>query len=452
MYRLVLILLLIASYAPAEMKDPVVCKADPKQSYALFVPSNYSTNKTWPILYCYDARGHGKLFGEIFTQAAEKYGWIVASSNNTRSDDLTWPNFEAIKALWNDTHMQLAINDKRVYVAGFSGCSRIAWNVGYAYPKIVAGVIGCSGGNHESHPPAKDVPFVYFSTAGTRDFNYPEMVDLNAKLEKLGLPHVLAFFDGDHDWPPPELATQAIEWMEVRAMKSGLRDKDNQILNELYDKRMKAAATKQACDAEIDYRTISDDFSGMIDTSPVAAKLKTLEHSDDVKKEKKLRDHIQDEAKQYLMDLLATLKDFEATNGAMPAMADLQKRMRIHELLDRVKKQGDSEEGLAAQRMLEAAFVHLSFYLPMDFIERKDSARGFLALNLAEEIHNDSPRVWMYRTRLYALSGDKTKAVECLQKAVVLGFSDPKILENDPNLASLHNEPRYQAIVTKLTN
>src|SRR5262249_39464041 len=180
----------------------------------------YTPKQQWPILYCYDAREHGRFPTELFQEVAEKYGYIIASSNNTRSDDPTWPNFDAMKAVWNDTHNHFQINPKRVYASGFSGGARLAWGLGYILPGEVTGVIGCSGGYHPDKPPTKDTPFIYFGTAGNLDFNYPEMVALDQTLEQLGIPHGLAIFNGTHNWPTNEVATQTLEWMDLQAIKS----------------------------------------------------------------------------------------------------------------------------------------------------------------------------------------------------------------------------------------
>src|SRR6185503_8624071 len=57
--------------------EKVVCRADPAQSYALYLPSNYDPSRQWPILYGFDPGARGRLPVTQFKDAAEKYGWIV---------------------------------------------------------------------------------------------------------------------------------------------------------------------------------------------------------------------------------------------------------------------------------------------------------------------------------------------------------------------------------------
>ncbi|HBL31171.1 MAG TPA: hypothetical protein DD490_30460, partial [Acidobacteria bacterium] len=63
----------------------------------------------------------------------------------------------------------------------------------------------------------------FFGTVGTRDFNYYEMLDLEKKLTALSLPFRIDVFSGDHDWPPSDLAARGLGWLELRAMRRGLR-------------------------------------------------------------------------------------------------------------------------------------------------------------------------------------------------------------------------------------
>jgi hypothetical protein len=59
--------------------------------------------------YAFDPGARGKLPVERFKEAAEKYGWILAGSNNSRNGPLQ-PSAEAWRALWQDTHDRFAID------------------------------------------------------------------------------------------------------------------------------------------------------------------------------------------------------------------------------------------------------------------------------------------------------------------------------------------------------
>src|SRR5512136_1930041 len=62
-----------------EVIEQVACLDDPSQSYALFLPSAYSRDRNWPILYAFDPLARGRVPVELFSRAAERLGVIVVS-------------------------------------------------------------------------------------------------------------------------------------------------------------------------------------------------------------------------------------------------------------------------------------------------------------------------------------------------------------------------------------
>ena len=65
--------------------ERVVVRDNERQSYALYLPSAYSSEHAWPILYCLDPGARGRVPVERFAQAAERAGFLVAGSNNSRN-------------------------------------------------------------------------------------------------------------------------------------------------------------------------------------------------------------------------------------------------------------------------------------------------------------------------------------------------------------------------------
>ena len=137
-------LLLLAAASAADLPkgriiDRVVCSAAARQSYALYLPSAYSAARTWPVLYCLEPSARGRLPLERFQEGAEKYGYIVAGSYNSRNGPMALAS-EALQAMWRDTHETLSIDDRRAYLAGMSGGARAA--TAFLKTGVFAGVIG----------------------------------------------------------------------------------------------------------------------------------------------------------------------------------------------------------------------------------------------------------------------------------------------------------------------
>lgn len=175
------------------------------QSYWMFTPANYSADSAWPILYCLDPGARGRVPVELFAAAAEKAGFLVAGSNNSRNGPMA-PVHEAIGLMVRDTHQRYSIDDSRLYVAGFSGGARVALD--WARNGHIAGVIACGAGFGLPGPP-KQIPFRLFATTGWDDFNHDELYRMSRELARRNVPHRFVEFQGDHEWMPAALAGEA---------------------------------------------------------------------------------------------------------------------------------------------------------------------------------------------------------------------------------------------------
>ena len=203
-----LVLLFAAALQAGQIVDKVECLAKPEQTYALYLPSRYTPERKWPILYAFDPAARGRIPVERFQAAAEKYGYIVVGSNNSRNGP--WKISEqALNAMWGDTHERFALDPRRVYSTGFSGGARVAAAMGSAIADV-AGVIACGAGFPNSQVPKK-VPFAFFGIAGSEDFNNTELHQVRREMEAQGAVNRFAEFEGGHGWCPSPLCTEAIE-------------------------------------------------------------------------------------------------------------------------------------------------------------------------------------------------------------------------------------------------
>src|SRR5262245_36088068 len=105
---------------PGKISEDVKCVAEPAQSYALYVPSNYSPDRLWPVIFAFDPGARGRIPVERYQAAAEQYGYIVAGSNQSRNG--SWATSEAaIRAMSQDVTQRFAVDEKRFYTAVMSG-------------------------------------------------------------------------------------------------------------------------------------------------------------------------------------------------------------------------------------------------------------------------------------------------------------------------------------------
>ena len=328
--------------------DDVKCEGDPTQSYALYVPSAYSHDKLGSLLIAFHPGARGRLMVEKYQAAAEQYGYIVAGSNTSRNGP--WSiSAAAVQAMSADLGRRFAIDAQRIYLTGMSGGARVAMQVALGKSNNIAGVIASSAGYPDSQP-RSSVPFAVFGTTGSEDFNYIEMRLLDRKLTS---PHYLAVFNGGHTLPPDAVAIEAIEWMELQAMKSGRRTRDAALVERLFEKRQRAIAeTTDAAELVHRLDALVADFKSLRDVTAETNRATDLARQPDVKKAL-ARERGTDDAETRLIgdifDLEAALGDDSRHLAALSGLRD-----RLKKLSEKAAAADDTPERSQARRVLRA--------------------------------------------------------------------------------------------------
>lgn len=254
----------------------IECADFPGQAYAVFLPANYTTDRAWPIVYCFDPMARGEVPVQRFRAAAETHGYIIVGSLNAQNGP--WQAIAAAaEAILADTGQRFRIDPQQRYAAGFSGGARAACAIAAAAD--FAGVIGCGGGFPSGEIPPR-VGFVHFGTAGITDFNYSEMKRIAGQLERQQVPHRLVEFEGGHAWLPAPLAEEALAWLKLQAIHRRIRARDDAFVAEQFTARVNFASGVTGPDRlHSEYRGIIADFDGLTDTSAIAQRMQTLEKS-----------------------------------------------------------------------------------------------------------------------------------------------------------------------------
>jgi predicted esterase len=446
-----------------EVIETLASADDPAQTYALYLPTGYRPDRRWPILYALDARGRARLPAERFRAAAESLGWIVASSYRSSSDGDMEPNFAAMRAMWKDTHARLSIDDRRAYAAGFSGTVRAACALAMMAPGTLDGVIGAGAGFPVGHPPTRETPFPFFGVAGDADFNFYEVANLEEALAGAGLPHRIEFFAGGHEWMPEPLAFEALAWMDLQAMKRGVRERDPAALDPLWTRRLERARTAERegrlFEAHRAYSGLVEDFAGIglpaeVDAvREAAARIAATpgfrrEREEWVSRRKRDETYLE-EARRTITQALAAAPAGSSLGDATSAgkvLAELR-IPTLRRLAAKTERTDEREEHLSAKRRLASLLAQTGFYLPRSFLETRDFSRAALALSIAAGIAPDDPDVWYGLAVAQASGGGRKRALSSLEKAVKAGFNDARRMEAEEAFAPLRQEAGFRRLV-----
>ena len=439
-----------------QIVDRIEALNDSSQSYALYLPSNYTPDRKWPVLYAFDPGARGRVPVERFKEAAEKYGWIVLGSNNSRNGP--WDiAVNAWNAMQKDTHQRFAIDDERLYATGFSGGARAAIRIAIGC-KCLAGVMANGAGFPRDLAPSPQMHFVFFGAAGVDDFNYPELKNLQEPLTKAGIIHRVQTFEGRHEWPPVSMATAAVEWMELHAIKAGKRPRDDGFINTMWQQLLNDARSleesKKYSEAYQLYLDLAANFKGLRDVAQIETKVNQFGNSRELKaaiREEQAQIKKQRDLEGRLNNLIAARyggasinqseETFDTGNLLPNILNDLRKQSKASE---------DSTQRRVARRVLDGLFLGLIEQGISLLQTEKNYSESIKPLKLATEVNPDRAGAFFYLAWAYAANRDKKKSLQSLNTAVEKGFSDAAMITANKAFDSLRNDPEYQQIMAGL--
>ena len=459
-----------------------VCAASPDQSYALYLPSHYTANRFWPIIYAFDPDGRGSIPVEQMKDAAERNGYIVVGSNNSRNG--AWKaEGDAAKAMWDDTHARLAVDNHRIYFAGFSGGARVAAVLAQRC-KCAAGVL-LNGAGFGNETPAADNRFAVFAAVGTFDFNYPELSDLDQKLAQANFPHVLRHFGGPHEWASAPVMDEALAWFRLVAMKEGREPRDDSfIAAQKADAIARAGALEhsgQPYEAWREYSQAVATFDGLADTASLKQAAASLAQQQAVRegaKREKEEFQEQDEITRSIYAGLIALRsdkagssDAGAQSGQQAARNDgatavlggnasgpsdlgasnlfRETEQKIIELRRRTESEKHPDKMRVDRRALAGVFIGAG-----EFGDESLAAGNFSAakqyFQLAVDAQPDSAGALRELAKAMALDNDRKGSLKTLRRAKDVSH-DPAAfvawLNQEPAFAKLHEETQFRALL-----
>lgn len=348
-----------AAQQPARgvLVEHVSCPSDPTQTYTLYLPSKYEGSREWPLLLVFDPGARAARAADIFREAAERFGWILAASENSRNGP--WePTLRAVNAMWPALLGGYAVDQRRVYTAGHSGGATVAWLVAQQTGQI-AGVIASGQPNPESQI-ARDKRFAWFGSAGHSDFNFLQVRNIDAMLSDARFPHRVEFFDGGHQWPPADVTFRALGWMEVLAMKDGRRARDLDLARTiLADDVSRARALEdrgRLTEAWRFYSSIVATYSGLIETTDAERRLKAIETDARFKDARKLEERADRREQQEIYAVGKVVAQLGDDNP--PLVAQLRSQLNLDSLEKAARGQGYEAE--SAARSIALVRIQLS--------------------------------------------------------------------------------------------
>jgi dienelactone hydrolase len=432
---------------PGKILPRVSCAAHPDQTYAMYLPSDYTPNRRWPLVLSSDPGARGSVPLELQKAAAEHLGYVLAASNNSRNGP--WQSrLEATDATLADVQTRVAIDSQRIYLAGFSGGARLASQVASSC-KCSAGVLLDGAGLFVPTVPSTDSPFPVFSAVGTSDFNYSEVIPLQDALAKAGYPGWLRIFEGSHQWAPTEVMEEAFAWFRIQAMKAKREPFDAHFVQEQFKKAQdQATSFEKAGDLLALWREslqIAATYDSLVDASAIRAKAGTLA------KDKAIRDALKREQNDFQEQ--ARLTSEITSHWAAPQKdednpfaEDGESQQQLLRLRQNAEHEKRPDRARVSKRALGGVFVS-AMESGNSLLEAKSFAAAIHAYDFATQALPESQWAWSQLAVAQALAGKKKAALTSLRRAHDLSadkLAFAKWLQTEPAFAVLRSASELQ--------
>lgn len=430
--------------------DSVICKSDPTQSYAVYIPEK-GGQPALPVIYFFDPHAAGALPLHKYKVLADEYGFILIGSNNSKNGN-DWSTTENIwRHLSDDTKNRLPINPNRIYTCGFSGGAKVAGYVALQHPGV-KGVIA-NGAGLPDGTPAGDFNFSFTAIAGEGDMNMTDLVAISKDLDNSRTRHRIIFFEGKHEWAPENSMDLAFAGFQFDAMREGLIPANELLINnyiakskkrlDAYDKANLLIKAGQECRLSIALLDGLTDEAGWFREK--AARLAgNAKYQEQLQAQERLLTTEQNTKAEYMQHFQQGDMQYWAKT-----IGDLQTRASVAKTGGSGTDKEDIYHREMYQRLL--AYLSLAFYsISNHLINGSENAEARHFVELYKMADPTNSEAWYFSAMLDARDGHAQATESDLLKAVENGFRDKGRMMQQPEFQNLSGQMDLSKIESRM--
>ncbi|MEI8348678.1 MAG: PHB depolymerase family esterase [Candidatus Omnitrophota bacterium] len=202
----------------------VLKKETQKFVYYLLVPSSYNSAQSWPlIITLHPSTGRGNMMVDYLTEQAEKKGYIVAGPDSQDSKTWYFSESEDIFRMIDDIKAKYRIDEKRIFLTGFSSGAGMAYYLGLNYPQKFRAIAPFAGPFKQkeidgridmSSDQSRHIPVLILHGKNDNTLDFSESVYAKERLGKFGYEVKLRELGGIGHEYPPEASWIIINWFD----------------------------------------------------------------------------------------------------------------------------------------------------------------------------------------------------------------------------------------------
>jgi hypothetical protein len=459
MKKLLLVYLAILSFANVHSQEYRIIKGGVTDSlpipgsgevtYSMYVPSDYTSEKEWPIVFVFDPKGRGASTANLFRMAAEEQKYLIASANIDLKENPLDSIIETATMLMNTVLQSFPVDPALVYSAGMGEGAQVSSALPLIYKKM-AGVMAIGNSFVNKDFLDSQNPYMFIGIAGSKDYMVYEMENYLKFYDEVDFPTDVYYFDGkENEWPEAQVISNAMAGFTLEAIKKGKRQKDPEFITKLLEseleyaeslrrKRKYYAAYESLDRMEEKYENFS--FEDLIE-----------DRKKEIKKTAAYREQ-KNEFRQAISFEKQQQQEYEYLLRTDIMTANFQNIGWWAYQVDELEKLRESP-GEAKSNMAHRLLGYLDFVSKREFdalIKSKVAIETKIFISvLRTAIAKEDPEAYLKIISLAAADGDYETANLYLEDLLKTGYSDMESLYSIEGALDLQFTPEYNGIIKK---
>jgi len=418
------------------------------ETFAIYLPTTYSNEQSWPVIFVFDPEGRGKSVVQLFRQLGEEQAYVIVASNNINAKDSLLNNLKVGTRLMTRVFDLFSVDKNRIYTAGLAEGAEVASAIPAVYNKL-QGVLAVGNIWLSSDLLKNDQNFSIIGMVNARDFMLYSMEENIQLLSKIGHQASLYKFEGTHQWPKSNLLSSALGNFTLQAMTKNSQIRDSSLIESLYQ-------------ADIDFSI------HLRRTLQFYKSYKFLEQMDSKYADFYKKGDLKERRRSLRREKLFKQQRNEYNNAAIKEA--MLKEQYIYYFNEDVLKANFENLGWWTQQIKELeAFQNGENRAEAEMAYRLEGLLQFLARTTYQELYDakahidilvftailqtvfdrENPEGYRSIISLTAGDGDYATALLYLEDLLKTGFKDMDALYNIPETLDLKLSPEYNALIKK---
>lgn len=418
------------------------------ESYSLYLPVSYTNDKKWPVVFVFDSEGRGRSAAQLFRQAAEDQGYIIAASNNIDPKQSLLDNVKGGTRLINRVFSFFPIDTNRVYTAGFSEGGRVASALPAVF-KEIDGVMSIGDAWINTDLITKRNGFSFIGLAGYKDHRYSLLKETAQLLKITKSPSAVYRFEGGHEWPEGKFINNALATFTLEAMAKGIIPRDEAMVEKLYKADLETFESlrrmMQPYKAYNYLEKLESKYSLFGKKDEIRGRLKELRRTRAFKDQRREYNNVAS-TEYELVDRYLYFFGEDVNSSNFENLGWWSQQIKELQQLQQGKNQAEAEMAYRLEGML-SSLAENTF---KDLSEKNARIDPLIFTAILKTIFDkENPQGYKDIISLSSQDGDYYTALLYLEDLLKTGYKDLEALYNIPGTLDLKLSPEYNELVKK---